>query len=76
MLPKLGCLQMPNNKNPLSGTLGTFSGEKHKEFREAHIQSLFPRQLKPPTFSCTNGAKFSSQMCRLPWLSKQSWEFS
>lgn len=50
MLPKLGCLQMPNNKNPLSGTLGTLSGEKQKESQEAHIQSPFPRQLKPPTF--------------------------
>lgn len=76
MLPKLGCLQMPNNKNPLSGTLGTLSGEKHKEFQEAHIQSLFPRQLKPPTFPGTNGAKFSSQMCHLPCLSKHSREFS
>lgn len=37
---------MPNNKAPLSGTLGALSGEKHKEFQEAHIQSLFPRQLK------------------------------
>lgn len=37
---------MPNNKTPLSGTLGTLSEEDHKEFQEAHIQSPFPRQLK------------------------------
>lgn len=41
---------MPNNRNPLSGALGTLQGAKRKEFQEAQIQSLFPRQRKPPTF--------------------------
>lgn len=66
---------MLNNKNPLSGTLGTWLLEKHKEFQEAHIQSRFlgSRSHPPslahmepnPILKCAVGLSFPSKTAGL-----------